>query len=354
MSLMPAPHQKGRGAQINPANPYHRLRYTEEPQLADLPSEEAGRTEYTEVYPKSFLNKIDSPDIGMGFSMNPYQGCEHGCVYCYARNTHPYWGYSAGLDFEQQILVKKDVAGLLEKRLRDPKWSASPIMLSGNTDCYQPAEKTYRLTRAVLEVLWKYRHPVGIITKNKLILRDLDLLTKLAEHRLLKVSISLTTLDETLRRSLEPRTSSVDGRLQAIEELSDAGVPVNVMAAPIIPGLNEQEILELARESAARGARSINYTMVRLNGDVAEIFADWLAKTFPDRKEKVLNKIRSCHGGQLNDSRFGKRMVGEGRYAEIIRSQFQLARRKFFAGRTMPEYDCELHLLHKSDQLRLF
>jgi DNA repair photolyase len=347
------PH-KGRGAQINPNNPYFKLRTEMERDIQDIAEETVGETSYIPVYPKTILNKVDSPDIPAGFSMNPYQGCEHGCVYCYARNTHPFWGYSAGLDFERKILIKKDAPKLLEKTIKNPKWQAMPIMFSGNTDCYQPAEQKYQLTRQMLEILWKYRHPVGLITKNKLILRDIDLLEEMAKHDLVHVAISITTLEEPLRRLLEPRTSNVIGRLDAVEKLSARGIPVNIMAAPIIPGLNEHEIFSIAEETAKRGARSIAYTMVRLNGDIGEIFADWLEKAMPDRKDKIINKIRECHDGQLNDSRFGVRMTGEGRIAESIQQQIRLAKKRFFEGRSMPPYNTELHLAHKSPQLRLF
>ncbi len=352
--MPPERYLKGRGAQINPANPFHEHVYDEDPLLFDPDLETDLRTEYIEVYPKSILNKVDSPDIGPAWSMNPYQGCEHGCVYCYARNTHTYWGYSAGLEFEQKILVKKSAPKILEESIKKKGWQAMPIMLAGNTDCYQPAEQRFEITRRLLEVCWKYRHPVGIITKSSLVLRDLDILRQLAEHRLVKVSISVTTLQEELRRFLEPRTASVSRRLRTISELSGNGIPVNAMLAPIIPGLNEHEILEMGKTVAARGARSIGYTMVRLNGDVARIFEDWLRKTFPDRADKVLNKIRACHGGQLNDSRFGTRMTGEGNIAEIIAQQIRMARKLYFSGVEKVEYDLSLHEHYKTPQLKLF
>lgn len=344
-----AEYIKGRGAQINPANRFH-----EHHDEAPPEREEVLQTQYIEVYPKTILNKVDSPDIGMAYSMNPYQGCEHGCVYCYARNTHNYWGYSAGIDFEQKILVKKNSARLLEKKIRQPNWEPIPIMLSGNTDCYQPIEKKLGITREILEVLWKYRHPVGVITKNELILRDLDILKKMAELRLVKVSISLTTLQEDLRRFLEPRTATVKRRLHTIKTLANKGIPVNVMLAPIIPGLTDHEILDMARIVSDLGARSVAYTMVRLNGDVAQIFEDWAYKTFPDRADRMLNRIRDCHGGQLNDSRFGTRMTGEGRIAEMIKQQVRLSRSLYFEGKHMPKYDLELHYQYKNPQLKLF
>jgi DNA repair photolyase len=291
----------------------------------------------------------------MDYSINPYQGCEHGCVYCYARNTHPYWGYSAGLDFEKEILVKHDAPKLLKARFRSKNWKASPIMLSGNTDCYQPAERKYRITRQLLEVFWDFRHPVGVITKNKLILRDLDILKQLAAHNLVRVAISLTTLDRELQHILEPRTSTPEGRLKAIKELSEAGIPVSVMAGPIIPGLNEHEILQLAKMAAQHGAHSFNHTFVRLNGAIGAIFEDWLDRHLPDRKEKVLNKIKGSHSGKFGDSRFGTRMRGEGKIADIVRDQVQLARKRFFAHQPAPPpYNLVLYDQFKEPQLKLF
>jgi len=344
---------KGRGAQINPVSPYEKYIYDENPRV-NLEEEDALRTDYIKVFPKTMLNKVTSPDIPLKYSINPYQGCEHGCVYCYARNTHPYWGYSAGTDFESKILIKENAAELLEKKIKNPNWKAAPIMLSGNTDCYQPIEKKKEITRKILQVLWKYRHPVGIITKNSLVLRDLDILAKMAEHNLVRVAISITSLDENLRRLLEPRTASVNARLNTIQKLSDHHIPVNVMFAPIIPGLNDHEIFKMAEWTSKLGAKGIHYTMVRLNGDVAEIFEDWIRKAFPDRADKVLHKIKEVHGGQLNDNRFGKRMRGEGKIAEIINHQFKMARTKFFSGKELPKYNCELHGLMKKPQLSLF
>ncbi|GJM32609.1 MAG: radical SAM protein [Saprospiraceae bacterium] len=343
---------KGRGAQINPANPYHQLVYDDQPDPGE--DGEGLKTTYTEVYPKTILNKVDSPDIGMAWSLNPYQGCEHGCIYCYARNTHAYWGYSAGLEFEQKILVKRNAPQLLEAKIKHKNWQPVPIMLAGNTDCYQPAERKFEITRQILKVLWQYRHPVGIITKNNMVLRDLDLLEPMSELRLAKVSISLTTLNEELRRFLEPRTASVKSRLQTIETLAKKGIPVNVMLAPIIPGLNDHEILEMAKTAANCGARKIAYTIVRLNGDVAQIFEDWIHKTMPDRADRVLNRIRDCHGGSLNDSRFGTRMSGEGRIAEMIAQQMNLAKKRYFKDKDMPDYDMDLHRQMKTPQLSLF
>lgn len=352
------PFLRGRGAQINPVSKYEKLVRDAEPvdwamDRYDWEETEL-KTEYLETHPKTILNQVQSPDIPLEWSMNPYQGCEHGCIYCYARNTHPYWGYSAGLDFERKILVKRNAAELLEKELKKKSWKAAPVMFAGNTDIYQPAERKFGITRACLEVFWKYRHPVGLITKNSLVLRDLDILKKLAAENLAHVAVSITTLNEELRQFLEPRTATVAQRLKTVETLTNNGIPVFVMLAPIIPGLNEHEIFTMAKAVADRGALSIGFTMVRLNGDVGEIFEDWLRKTMPDRAEKVLHKIREAHGGNLYDHRSGVRMRGEGKIAEIIRDQFRLAKAKFFAGRQMPKFNLDLHEGFKTAQLRLF
>ncbi len=346
---MSSSFQKGRGAQLNTPNPYEHTHYDQLPEEAL-----ARRTEYIKVHPKTILNKITSPDIPADWGLNPYQGCEHGCVYCYARTTHPYWGYSAGLDFETKILIKENAPTLLEVALRKPGWQAAPVMMAGNTDIYQPAEQQFGITRRLLDVFWKYRHPVGLITKNSLVLRDIDLLRQLAAERLACVTISLTTLQEEVRRYLEPRTASVEKRLQTIETLTDAGVPVNVLMAPIIPGLTDHEMLAMAKAAADRGARSIGYTVVRLNGDVATIFEHWVRQVYPDRADRILNRIRDCRGGQLGEKRFGVRHRGEGSIAEMINQQFQLARKRFFKDRTIPEYNLDLHASYKDGQLRLF
>ncbi|MEM1321535.1 MAG: PA0069 family radical SAM protein [Bacteroidota bacterium] len=352
---MPSPpYLKGRGAQINTANRFDKhigeqnpLAFTDD-DVNQIP------TQYINVAARSIINKVDSPDIPMPYSMNPYQGCEHGCIYCYARNTHNYWGYSAGVEFEQKILIKEEAPQLLAKQLRSKNWKAAPIMLSGNTDCYQPIERKLEITRKLLEVCWRFRHPVGVITKNSLVLRDLDLLSKLNEHNLVRVAISLTTLNEQLRQFMEPRTATVAGRLETIRQLSAAGIPVNLMMAPIIPSLTDHEIFDLLKAAAEAGARSANYTMVRLNGDIAILFEDWLRKNYPDRADKVLNKIKDCHGGALSDNRFGKRMSGEGHIAAIISKQFKLARKRFFSTEKLPPLNTELYYQMKAPQMKLF
>ena len=347
---------KGRGAQINPANRFHSLHVEESgfDQNDQEYRESLSRSEYIPVHPKTILNKVDSPDIGMSYSMNPYQGCEHGCVYCYARNSHAFWDYSPGIDFERKILIKKEAPKLLEEKLKSPKWKPLPIMFSGNTDCYQPAEKKYELTRQMLEVLLKYRHPVGIITKASLLLRDVDVLKELAKYNLVHVNISITTLNEELRQKLEPRTATGDKRLHIVSKLISSNIPTSVMMGPVIPSLNDGEIMDIARKSAEAGALAFNYIVVRLNGEVGNIFKDWLVKNFPDRSNRVLHQIENLHGGQLNDSRFGVRMKGEGNFADMIRQQYYVAKKKYFQDRVMPPYDMSLYEKAKTKQLSLF
>ncbi len=345
---------KGRGAQINPDNPYGKLKKAKHRDLNFSPPPEEIRTEYLETHPKTLINKVESPDVRMEYSMNPYQGCEHGCVYCYARNTHPYWGFSAGLDFETKILIKREAPQILAKKLASPKWIPAPIMLSGNTDCYQPAEAKFKLTRQILEVVERFNHPVGIITKSALILRDIDILSRLAEKKLVTVAISINTVTEATRRLLEPRTASIPKRLQVIEELSKAGVFVHAMLGPLIPGLTDHEVMDIVEATSKAGAQNAGYITVRLNGDVAEIFTDWVRKTYPDRADKILNRIKDTHGGTLNESRFGVRMSGEGKYAEIIGKQFELAKKKFLPNGKSFEYDLSLFEKTRKPQTSLF
>jgi DNA repair photolyase len=347
---------KGRGSQIKPRNKFLQQEYvTEHIEGLDEPLLSNPATQVFYETPKKILNKIESPDLGFGLSMNPYQGCEHGCIYCYARNTHPYWGFSAGLDFESKIIVKPNAPELLEKQLLNPRHQVQGLMLSGNTDCYQPLERKMEITRKMLQVLLKYKHPVGIITKNSLILRDLDILKPMAQMNLVHVTISITTLDEKLRRVMEPRTASAQKRLETVKVLSENGIPVNVNVAPIIPSINSDEIPAILKAAADAGALHAAYTIVRLNGDIGEIFRDWVHKNFPDRAEKVLHQIESCHGGTLNDSRWGIRMSGEGKIAESIEQLFSVARAKYFAGREFPGYDYSLFDNSKNrEQLSLF
>lgn len=321
---------KGRGAQIKTANKFLKSQYvTEHVEGLDEPLYSSPATQVFYETPKKIVNKVTSPDLAMMYSMNPYQGCEHGCIYCYARNTHEFWGFSAGIDFESKIIVKENAPQLLEKFILHPDWKPVPISVSGNTDCYQPLERKFEITRKILKVFAQYRHPVGMITKNSLITRDLDILSDLAKDNLVHVYISLTTLNEELRRAMEPRTASGLKRLQTMEALSKAGVPVGVMTAPIIPGLNHHEIPDLLKSAADHGARSAGMTVVRLNGSIGKIFEDWLAKNFPDRFDKVWNQICTMHGGNINDSQFGRRMSGEGNFAEAIHQLFTISKRRY-------------------------
>lgn len=326
---------KGRGAQLNPHNRFGKIKYFHEyPEVLDEEFLVNEKTEIIYTYPKTAINKIDSPDIGLDYSVNPYQGCEHGCIYCYARNTHEYWGYSAGYDFEQKIIVKQHFIEALEKQFSSKKWVPKPIMLSGNTDCYQPIEKKLEITRRVLQTCLKYKHPIGIITKNALILRDMDILKELAQYNLVHVMISITGTDESMRLKLEPRTSTYKNRFMILEALTQNNIPCGVMVAPVIPGINNHEIPDVIEQASKAGATSAGFTLVRLNGAIGPIFKDWLQKNFPDRADKVWHQICDAHGGSVNDSRFGVRMRGEGKIAESIKQLFTLSKKRFMKTET--------------------
>ena len=319
-----------RGAQHNPDNRF--LKHTrgiyfeeaiDEWQAAESP------TIYLEEHAKSLVNKVDSPDVGMYYSMNPYQGCEHGCAYCYARNAHEYWGYSAGIDFEQKIIVKKNAPQLLEQFLMNPNWVCLPISLSGNTDCYQPAEQKFRITRKLLEVCFRFKQPVSLITKNAYILKDADIMVEMAKEGLVTVLMTITSFDENLRKVMEPRTTTATQRLRVIKELSSMGVPTGVMIGPVIPALNDHEMKKILEASAHAGASLAAYTFIRLNGSVKLVFHEWLQTHFPDRAAKIWHLIEQSHGGKVNDNRFGIRMRGEGPLADLIRQQFKKYSLKF-------------------------
>lgn len=316
-------YHSGRGAQYNTHNRFLKNELVREHEEAiDDWAEPMLATEYLEQDAKTIVNKVESPDVGMGYSMNAYAGCEHGCIYCYARNAHEYWGYSAGLDFEQKIIVKRNAPQLLRKQLMHPKWNPIPIMLSGNTDCYQPAEKKYRLTRGLLEVCNEFNQPVGILTKNAGILRDKDVLQEMAKKNIVRAMVSVTTFNEDLRRVMEPRTTTALQRLRVIDELSKAGVTMGVMMGPMIPGLNDHEMQRIMKEASDRGATFTAYTFIRLNGSIKLLFHDWLYKNFPDRADKIWHLIEQSHNGKVNDSRWGLRMRGEGSIADIIAQQY--------------------------------
>jgi DNA repair photolyase len=324
---------KGRGATSNPKVRFETLDLDPfddgwgslaRARADDLPP----ATKVTPDASRTVIVRNASPDIPFDRSINPYRGCEHGCVYCYARPTHAYLGLSPGLDFETKLLVKLDAATLLERELARPGYSCQPIALGTNTDPYQPVERRLKITRSVLEVLARYRHPLTIVTKSAAVLRDLDLLVPMARQNLARVAISVTTLDSELARRLEPRAAAPHRRLQAIRQLSAAGVPTAVMVAPIIPARTDQELERVLEAAAATGASSAGYVLLRLPHEVKELFEDWLKAHAPGRAEHVLSLVRQCRGGRLYDATFGRRMRGEGPYAQLIERRFAAAKRR--------------------------
>ena len=321
----------GRGAAGNPKNRFEKIGV--EPDPAEPDEQPRPETVYLRDHSRSIIATNSSPDIGFDASINAYRGCSHGCVWCYARPTHEYLGFSAGLDFETRVLVKEDAPALLRKQLSSPRWQPKVLSMSGVTDPYQPAERRFGISRGCLEVLAEFRNPVVVVTKNHLVTRDIDLLSELARHDAAAVAVSLTTLDDDLRRVMEPRTSRPVRRLAAIEKLSEAGIPAGVMTAPVIPGLTDHELPNLLSAAAEAGATFAGFVPVRLPGAVAPLFEDWLERHFPDRKEKVLNRIRSMRGGKLNDPEFGSRMKGGGVYAEHLSRLFGVACRRAGIGR---------------------
>lgn len=346
---------KGRGAQYNPPSRFLQNTYVQEhTESIDDWEKEVRKTEYIFDDSKTLVNKVTSPDVGMLYSANPYQGCEHGCVYCYARNTHEYWGYSAGIDFESKIVVKKNAPSLLKKMFESKSWEPAVLSLSGNTDCYQPIERRMKITRKLLEICLEYRNPVGIITKNALVLRDMDVIQELNKMNLVRVFSSITSTDEDIRRVLEPRTASYQSRFKVLESFSKQGIPTGVMNAPLIPGLNDMHMHDVLKAAAAAGAQWAGYTVVRLNGAIGEIFKDWLYKAFPDRADKVWNQISALHGGKVNDSRFGNRMVGDGKLGELIKAQFDLYCRKFGLNQSEMQWNTKDFRRIRNNQLPLF
>jgi DNA repair photolyase len=324
-SLMP----KGRGAAHNPPNRFeksHREHELEQVEGDDdyLDTLRHPQTQFLDDHSRSLICHNNSPDVGFEVSLNPYRGCEHGCIYCYARPTHEFLGFSAGLDFETRILVKRQAPMLLRRELSAPGWEPRALGLSGVTDPYQPAERHFRLTRGCLEVLAEFRQAVTVVTKNRLVARDVDLLAELARHMAAGVMVSITTLDAELARELEPRTTRPEGRLAAMRTLSDAGIPTGVMVAPVIPGLTEHELPRILEAAAQAGARHAGYVLLRLPMAVAPLFDEWLRQHRPAAREKVLGRIRSTREGRLNDSRFGVRMRGEGPIADLIRQVFHV------------------------------
>jgi len=347
--------EKGRGAQFNPKNRFLKGEYIQEHvEAIDDWEQEDRKTEYIYDDSKTLVNTVTSPDVGMMYSANPYQGCEHGCIYCYARNSHEYWGYSAGVDFESRIVVKKNAPQLLKKFFENKNWEPAVISLSGNTDCYQPIERKMRITRKLLEICLEYRNPVGILSKNALVLRDLDVIQELNKYNLVRVFSSITSLDEDLRRLLEPRTASYKSRLKVVETLSKHGIPTGIMNAPLIPGLNDMHMPAVLKAASEAGAKWAGYTVVRLNGAIGGIFQDWLFKSFPDRAEKVWNQISACHEGHVNDSRWGNRIVGDGKFAELIKTQFGIYTKKYHLNETQMEWNTKDFRRIRNGQLPLF
>jgi len=347
-----------RGAGENPPNRFEKIHL--EPDTDWNPEEDDGgrpqgpRTQFFKDQSQTIIARNDSPDVGFQTSLNPYRGCEHGCIYCYARPTHEYLGFSAGLDFESRIMVKENAPELLRAELTSPKWKPQVIFMSGVTDCYQPVEGRLKLTRRCLEVLAEFRNPVFLITKNHLVTRDIDVLSELARHQAAEVWLSITTLDNELRKIMEPRTSPPAARLAAVRELAAAGIPVGVNVAPVIPGLTDPELPAILQAAADAGAQAAGYTIVRLPYAVAPLFEQWLATHFPDRKEKVLNRLRSLRYGKLNDSQWGTRMRGEGIFADQIEKLFEVARCKAGIRGNNPELSTAAFRRPPGAQLTLF
>lgn len=324
----------GHGAGFNPPNRFESLRIELPPEeLAEyFEVPEPGQKISARVYidrSKSLLSRNDSPDLGFTYSLNPYRGCEHGCIYCYARPSHEYLGFFAGLDFETKIVVKPDAPRLLEETFRAPSWKPQVVVFSGNTDCYQPLERTLKLTRRCLEVFARYRHPVSLITKNALIQRNIDVLCELATRNLVFVIITITTLDQNLVKIMEPRTSVPLRRLETVAFLASHGIPVGVNVAPVIPGLTDHEIPVILKEAGARGARSAGYTLVRFSHGLKALFREWLERELPNRAGRVLARLKDVRDGALSDSTFGTRMTGTGEYAAAIRDLFELNAAKY-------------------------
>jgi DNA repair photolyase len=344
---------RGRGAADNPPNRFERIELERDADW-DPEDDPLPRTQFLKDRSQTIIATNESPDVGFEASLNPYRGCEHGCIYCYARPFHEFLGFSSGLDFETQIMVKEDAPKLLRAALSSPKWQPKTLALSGVTDPYQPVERRLKLTRGCLEVLAEFRNPVSIVTKNQLVTRDADLLGELARFNAAAVCLSLPTLDAELRRVMEPRTLPPAARLAAITALAKAGIPVGVLVAPVIPGLTDHEIPAVLEAAAKAGAKFASFIVLRLPHAVAPMFEQWLATHFPGRKEKVLNRLRAMRDGRLYDNRFGQRMRGEGIWAEQIETLFDVARRKAGLAEHAPELSIAAFRRPGGRQMRLF
>lgn len=344
---------RGRGAAKNPKNRFldTSLEYDVDEETGQL---ERPKTQRLRDHTQNIISRNNSPDLGFEVSVNPYRGCEHGCVYCYARPTHEFLGMSAGLDFESKIVVKYDAPNLLRKALADKKWKPQPLIMSGVTDPYQPMEKELRITRGCIEVLAESNHPLVIITKNYQVTRDIDLLSKLAKIGAVRVVLSITSLNKDITATMEPRTSRPQKRLQAVRELTEAGIPVHVNIAPMIPGLTDDEIVPIMEASAEAGAKSVSCIIVRLPYGVKDLFVKWLEDHHPDRKQKVINKIKSLKDGKLNRSEFGERFRGEGPYADQIKQLVAIHSRRLGLNREQPPLNTSHFRRPETDQLNLF
>jgi DNA repair photolyase len=346
---------KGRSSGFNTPNRFERFHF--EPLDIEWGNEREAQRVATTFYhdtSRSILAKNTSPDLPFTYSINPYRGCEHGCIYCYARPSHEYLGFSAGMDFETKIMVKLDAPMLLERTLSKKSWQPQMVAFSGNTDCYQPVERKLELTRNCLKVFLKYRNPVGLITKNALVLRDVDILQEMVRFNLVHVMLSITSLDADLIRKMEPRTSTPEKRLEAIEKLALAGIPVGVNAAPMIPGLTDEELPAILKAAAERGAMSAGYILVRLPGAVEPLFLDWLKREVPARAAKVINRIKDTRNGDLSDARFGVRMIGEGHIAKSINDLFTLHVRKYNLAKRWSAVSTEHFISRHHNQMELF
>ena len=337
----------GRSTGQNPPNRFHQLHLESDTNPLRIP------TRFLVDISQSILAENDSPDLPFRYSVNPYRGCEHGCIYCYARPSHEFLGFSAGLDFETQILVKRNSPFLLRQSLGKPSWIPQSVALSGNTDCYQPIERKLKLSRSCLEVFLDFRNPVSIITKNHLVTRDTDILSCLADQDLVHVVLSITTLDDDLHARMEPRTSSPSKRLHAVQTLAEVGVPVGVNLAPVIAGLNEEEIPDILQAARDSGASWANYILLRLPGPVSPLFQEWLGRNYPNRVQKVLNGLKRVRNGKLSDSKYGSRMRGTGSGADLLQSYFEMSRRKVGFGQYDHTLRTDLFRLPSDRQLTL-
>ncbi len=345
--------KRGRGASDNPVNRFEGdyIDYDLDEETGEKPS---FKTQLFADDTKEIISWNKSPDIPFEAGLNPYRGCEHGCIYCYARPYHEYLGFSVGLDFESKIMVKYKAPELLRKTFRSPKWKPQIVALSGVTDCYQPIERKLEITRECLKVFAEFRNPVGLITKNHLITRDIDVISELSEYNCVSVTLSITTLDSKLAQIMEPRTSSPKKRLEAIEKLSKAGIPVRVNVAPIIPGLTDHECADILKAAANAGAKQASYIIVRLPYKVKDLFTDWLEQHFPDRKEKIKNRLLNMRGGKLYEAEWGKRMRGEGNFSTQIKTLFELQAKRLGLNEHNIELTTEYFLQSGGKQLQLF